>query len=81
MSEKTVHTCELETRKDRRKMRVKVKGYGTIQASKDMLNILSTAFDHASELEKLNNREALSKLFSEFSSEIFIALEETGYYK
>lgn len=62
-------------------MRVKVKGYGTIQASKEMLNILSTAFDHASELEKLNNREALSKLFSEFSSEIYIALEETGYYK
>lgn len=62
-------------------MRVKVKGHGTIQASKEMLNIISIAFDNASELEKLNNREARSKLFSEFSSEIFIALEETGYYK
>ena len=39
-----------------KKMRVKIKGYGTIQASKDMLNILSTAFDHASELEMQNNR-------------------------
>lgn len=77
----SVHTYGLSKKGQAKNMRVKIKGYGTIQAPKDMLNILSTAFDHASELEMQNNREALSKLFSEFSSEIFIALEEAGYYK
>lgn len=62
-------------------MTVNIRGLGEITASKDVLNILSTAFDCVSIYGFQNNNETLSKKYSEFSSEIFIALEETGYYK
>lgn len=62
-------------------MTVNIRGLGKITASKDVLNILSTTFDCASIYGFQNNNETLSKMYSEFSPEIFIALEKTGYYK
>lgn len=45
-------------------MRVKVKGYGTIYASKDTLNFLCAALARASELDGKNNYSDLSKIFA-----------------
>mgnify|MGYP000852953367 CR=1 FL=1 len=61
-------------------MRVKVKGYGTIQASKDTLNCLSVALDRASELEGKKNHSGLCKIFSNMSNDIYTALKMVGYY-
>nr|DAL97653.1 MAG TPA: hypothetical protein [Inoviridae sp.] len=61
-------------------MRVKVKGYGTIQASKDTLNFLSVALDRASELEGKKNHSGTCKIFSNVSNDIYAALKMVGYY-
>ena len=60
-------------------MRVKVKGYGTIYASKDILNFLCAALARASELDG-NKYSDLSKIFANMSVDIHTALKRVGYY-
>ena len=78
MSVLVVHTYGLQERIGEN-MRVKVKGYGTIYASKDTLNFLCVALARASELDG-NNYSDLSKIFANMSVDIHTALKRVGYY-
>lgn len=78
MNVSTVHTYGLQERIGEN-MRVKVKGYGTIYASKDTLNFLCAALARASELDG-NNYSDLSKIFANMSVDIHTALKRVGYY-
>lgn len=73
-----VHTYGLQERIGEN-MRVKVKGYGIIYASKDTLNFLCAALARASELDG-NNYSDLSKIFANMSVDIHTALKRVGYY-
>ena len=60
MSEKQFTRVNWESERIGENMRVKVKGYGTIYASKDTLNFLCAALAKASELDGKNNYSDLS---------------------
>lgn len=79
MSVLVVHTYGLQERIGEN-MRIKIKGYGTIQASKDTLNLLSCALDKASELEGKKGHKAFGNTFSNMSDDIYTALKAVGYY-
>lgn len=61
-------------------MRVKIKGYGTIQASKELLNLLCSALDDASEHQGKKSHRAISSCYSNMSDDIYTALKIVGYY-
>lgn len=71
-------------------MTVDIKGVGKINASEDVLNLLSIVFQESSELFKIQsknkdeqlkkNYEAVSTIRYKISMDIFYALEEIGYY-
>lgn len=80
MSEKQFTRVNRKQERIGENMRVKVKGYGTIYASKDTLNFLCAALARASELDGKNNYSDLSKIFANMSYDIHIALKRVGYY-
>lgn len=61
-------------------MKVKIKGLGTIQGSKETLNLLSMALEQASELQGKKNHSTVSSLYGRYADDIYTALKMVGYY-
>lgn len=80
MSEKTVHTCELKTREDRRNMEVNVKSFGKIVASEDTLHTISMCILDSATLNVSKGKTPLAILQMEAFKSIYNALADAGYY-
>ena len=66
---------------DRNKMRVCIKGEGSISASRDMLNLISIAFSEAAYHYEDKGLKHLAKSYRDTATQIYDRLNETGYYR
>lgn len=61
-------------------MKVEIKGYGTIKASKSLLNKISLALDVMAQDDKRNERPHASAEHEAMALIIYRALKAKGYY-
>lgn len=79
MSVLVVHTYGLQERIGEN-MRVKVEKYGTIQASKDLLNFLVMALNDATDGQEDKGYKDTASEYREVRDSLFNALDEAGHY-
>ena len=61
-------------------MRVKVEKYGTIQASKELLNFLVIALGDAVDGQENKGCKGVASEYRELRDSVYNALDEAGYY-
>ena len=61
-------------------MRVKVENYGTIQASKELLNFLVIALGDAVDGQEDKGYKGVASEYRELRDSVYNALDEAGYY-